>query len=365
MVTNRTGQAPRRKAAVEALEPVKESRPQIQFATQLPPEMLNQFFERMFPARAAFLKEHWPWLYRVGEFEWSPAPVTVVSGGAVTGLIGTIPVTLCVEGAKLPAVWMVDLAVLPEYQRQGVGVALLQASMERCSIQMGFCNERSLGTALKCGWRLRRHTYSFQLLLKPECHPLVQETSLEPIGRIAGLATRLVWRARAAAHRQLVVAPVTLDHLSEFAARCDYLAVHALRSIEFLQWRIWSHPCAAEHFIFSLPGNQDQGCSAIVRLIETDGYRRLHLLALTGNLHDPGNLSDFFASVVRWAIRESYHRILLVASDPSIAKVARRWFPITSCLRFIYHTSNPALDGVLAEGDHLWECIDSDFDLTQ
>ena len=256
MVTNRTGQAPRRKITVEAPEPAKESPPQIQFATQLSKEMLDQFFDRMFPTRTAFLKEHWPWLYRVGEFQWSHAPVATVSRATVTGLIGTIPMTLCVEGTKLPAVWVVDLAVLPEYQRQGVGVALLQASMERCSIQMGFCNERSLGTALRCGWRLRRHTYSFQLLLKPERHPLVHETSLEPIGRIAGLATRLVWRARAAAHRQLVVAPVTQDQLSEFAARCDHLAVHALRSIEFLQWRIWSHPCAAEHFIFSLPGNQ-------------------------------------------------------------------------------------------------------------
>jgi len=337
---------------------------QIWDATEVSQPMLEEFYDRMFPSRAAFLKQHWRWLYRVGLHEWARSPLAVISGDRVIGYAGMIPVTLHCKSAKLPAVWLVDLAILPEHQRQGIGISLIQSSMARCSLHLGFCNERSLGALQKCGWRSRLHTYSFQLLLRPELHPRVQETPFTSVSKIAGLATRIVWRARTTLQHELVVDPIAPDDLVDFSQQYACSSLHVLRSNEFLQWRIADHPHAAEHLILRFYHRRGEGCLTLARLAEVNGYRRLHLLVLSGDLNKQSELSEFFASIVRWAVERDVHRILMVSSDHNVMSVARWWFPISTRLRFIYHTSDLSIDKLLSTEDHMWECIDNDFDLT-
>src|SRR5262245_11128350 len=94
--------------------------------TEFPDAALAQFSQRMYPERAAFLTAHWLWLYRIGEYDWAPLPLLAVAGQTVIGHIGTIPVLLQAGQAVRRAVWDVDLAVLPEYQRRKVGSRLMQ-----------------------------------------------------------------------------------------------------------------------------------------------------------------------------------------------------------------------------------------------
>ena len=122
-------------------------------ATGVPAPCLNAFYETMFPERAEFLKQHWRWLYRVAEYDWAPSPAVAVAEGRIVGHAGIIPVILRHQGEERRAMWLVDLAILPELQRQGLGMALTRALMEQCPIHLGFCNERSLGALLKCGFR--------------------------------------------------------------------------------------------------------------------------------------------------------------------------------------------------------------------
>ena len=57
----------------------------VRTATEVPAAARAAFYERMFAARAAFLKAHWRWLYRVGEYDWAPPPLVAVTQGRVIG----------------------------------------------------------------------------------------------------------------------------------------------------------------------------------------------------------------------------------------------------------------------------------------
>ena len=262
-----------------------------------------------------------------------------------------------------PAVWDVDLAVLPEYQRRKVGSRLMEMMREQAALHVAFGNEKSNGTLTKTGWQLSSGTRSFQLLLRPERHPKFQQTALAPVGRLSGLMTRLVWAARASAKAELIVEPVSADNLAPFAHAPSDGALHVARSTEFLRWRVLRHPQAVEHFVLRCAVNPATEYTLLARWSEQHGFRRLHLLSLLAEPFEAEALARCFASVVRWCLDEEIHRVLFVTSRPAIAQVARLWFPITSSLRFLSYAKDQAGWDYLDAHPHHWECLDDDFDL--
>ncbi len=336
----------------------------VRTAAEVPAAALEDFYDRMYLGRAAFLKRHWRWLYRVGSRESVPSPLVAVAGGRVVGHGGLIPVTLRRNNEERTATWFVDFAILPEYQRKGIGMALAQAGMMSCPLQLGFGNEGSVGMLLKCGWETRFHTLCFRLLLRPNRHPSFQGSSMKGFAALAGLATRGVWRARAFAGQELSASPATPDRLAAFSDGDGGVALHVPRSSEFLHWRISTHPYSREYFVLSLRGGRvEEGYSAIARVVDDSGYRRLHLLALRGEPANRHALGRFFAGDVRWAVKNDIHDIVFITSDPMVAKTARWWFPVSKRLRFVCHANDSSGADFLSGTDHMWECLDSDFDL--
>lgn len=328
-------------------------------ATEVCAPSLEAFYEAMFPERADFLKRHWRWLYRVGEYDWAPSPAVALAEGRVVGQAGCIPVVLRCAGEKRRAMWLVDLAILPGLQRQGIGMALTQALMARCSIQLGFCNERSLGALLKCGWEVRRDTLSLQLLLRPERHPKLQNTAW---AKAAGAATRAVWRARTLFQKEISIEPATPESLAEFARHDFGPALHVVRSESFLNWRIAAHPQPQQHVILRGQNQTEGRCEAIARISDENGFRKLHILSLAAPA-DKSALSDFLAGLIRWAAREDVHRLLMVTSNRQVAAIARWWLPISTPLHFIHYADDASARELLRSAEQYWECIDNDFDL--
>jgi GNAT superfamily N-acetyltransferase len=329
-------------------------------ATSVSAPCLNAFYEMMFPERAEFLKQHWRWLYRVAEYDWAPSPAVAVAEGKVIGHAGIIPVILRHQGEERRAMWLVDLAILPELQRQGLGMALTRALMAQCPIQLGFCNERSLGALLKCGWEVRFGTRSLQLLLHPERHPKLQNSSW---AKVAGVGTRGAWRARTLFQKEISVEPASPENLAEFARHDFGRALHVVRSDSFLNWRISKHPQSGQHVILRGQTGGESQCKAIARISGEERFRKLHLLSLAAP-SDKNALSGFLAGVIRWAAREDFDRVLMVTSDPSVTAVAKWWLPISTALRFIYYANDASARRLLASAEQYWECIDNDFDLT-
>ncbi len=339
---------------------------QILAGTEIPPLALEAFYEQMFPARANFLKRNWQWLYRTGESATIKSPIVVMAGEQVAGHVSVIPLTLRRRQDERAAVWICDIAVLPKHSGKALGPALLAEAMALSPLCIGFPNEASWKIISRLGWQAQLHTVGLSLLLHPNRHPTIRERAtgtqtVAALARLAGTATRIVWRARTLTHNKLLVSPVTADQLVSFCENESSAALHSARTQGFWRWRITAHPNVEEHFVLRLPHHLKVQCSAVARIVEEDGFRRLHLLSLRAEL--PG-LADFLAGVVRWALEQDVHVVSMVSSDPAVTQVARRWLPILKQLHYAYHADDPAGEEFLRAAGHNWEYIDGDFDLT-
>ena len=172
---------------------------------EVPAPALNAFYEQMFPARADFLKQHWRWLYRTASQTTVKSPIVVMKNGQVAGHVGMIPLPLRRGHDQRTAVWVCDIAVLPEHRGKTVGGILLAEAMAACPLRIGFPNDLSWKLITKFGWKGDLDTYGLSLLLRPERHPKFRGSSAERSGvkpglkslaALAGLATRMLWRAR-------------------------------------------------------------------------------------------------------------------------------------------------------------------------
>jgi len=331
----------------------------IRRATRVPAEWLERFYERMFPARAAFLARHWRWLYRIDKERPDWSSLVAVNRHEVVGHLGLIPVTLCRRSEEYPAVWFVDLAVLPEYQGIDIGTGLARAAMPLCQVQLGFGNPRSMSLLAGCGWTVTSDTAALRLFLRPESHPSWRSGRRKTLASAVGSMTRIVSRARTLSPRELAVFPAV--HVGDFRRRRLGGALQVDRSRDFLRWRIDEHPASSEYVVLEQRNRGSGGCRALARVVE-GSCRRLHLLSLEGQVGWE-SLSPFLASVVRWALDGDIHQILFITSDIDVARMARWWLPSVKRLSFASHANDARSQAFLDRGDQLWECLDSDFDL--
>jgi GNAT superfamily N-acetyltransferase len=332
--------------------------------TEAPEHSLLQFYHRVYPERSALFKKNWRWLYRVGGKTASSLPLVALAHDKVVAHVGTTPVVLGRDHDQRRASWDTDFAVLPEYRKQNAGKALMQALMKQSPLHIAFGDDQSVAVLRELGWRTRHDTRSYQLLLRPERHPRLRTPALAPVSRVGGALTRAVWNARSLSAPPISLIPASAYSLAPFANQGPESGLGAVRSPEFLTWRVLQSPVAAEHYVLECPFSRKTSYRLLARLSETEGYRRLHLLSLSARPWREDKLSQCFAGVIHWALRAGVHRILMVTSNPAIAKVARFWFPISGALNFLYYAHDETGWEYLNSPLHQWECLDSDFDIS-
>lgn len=323
---------------------------------------LAQFYAQMFPDRAPFLIRHWRWLYR-DSGRASASPMLAIDGDRVAGQGGFLAATLQRGSDRRDAVWMMDFAILPEYQRGILGGALLKLAAVASPLRVAFLNERSWALADKLGWKTHFMVTSYQLPLRPERLARLQTMAKETRGlatgaQIAGFAVRAASRAVAIAATDIEVLPATRETLAPFSTARPGEALCAARSAGFLEWRVLAHPLATRYVVMRAGFVQ-----AIARVMCHAGCRRLHLLTLLADPRDRRGLSRFFGGVIRWALAAEVDTILLLTSVPEIAAVAARWLPVKSKQRFAYHADDESGMTFLGGAGQTWELLDSDFEM--
>ncbi|MCR4295957.1 MAG: GNAT family N-acetyltransferase [Elusimicrobia bacterium] len=330
--------------------------PEIRKASTILGSVMSRFYGDAFPERAAFLSEHWRWLYRLGRFP-GIEPLVLVDEERVVGHAGVIPLTLARLGREAPAMWFVDFALLPGYQGKGHGKALTEAWMAMCPDRVTFCNERSIQVFRKFGWKERLDARVLTQPLELSV-PLARFGALgSAAGKVLNPAWRAWLRARSRGAPALETAPLPLDAggLAERFAEPAGGGTRVVRDAEWFKWRLLENPRRDEHLLASAGG-----VDAVFRLFESRGRRRAHLLHVgPGPEAARAVLVKAFA---RWALEQDADDAWTAASEPALLAACSPFFSRRHPLRFAWHSDDAAVSEALA-GPLSTQGIDSDHDL--
>lgn len=330
--------------------------PEIRKASTAREGELRKFYEAAFPERAAFLSEHWEWLYRVGRFP-GVEPLVLVENERVVGHAGAIPVMVSRLGVVAPAIWFVDFKILPEFQGKGLGKTLTAAWMEMCPDRITFCNERSMAVFRSLGWSERSdasaRSQPFEL-----AGPLRARYGLlgAAAGAVLAPAARLYLRARAYGAPELKVEPL-LNSAGGLAERLDdpSAPTRLVRDSDWMRWRLLENPRMSEHRLAS-----SGGVNAVFRLFKSLGRTRAHLLHVgPGPAAARAGLVKAFS---RWALDQGVDDAWLATSDEALLSAAAPVLTRLHPLRFAWHSADAAVTAALA-GALPTQGIDSDHDL--
>jgi len=330
--------------------------PEIRKASSIKSDVLRRFYDEAFPERAAFLVEHWEWLYRSGRFPGIDSLV-LVEGERVVGHAGVIPVKLRRGGQEATAIWFVDFSILPEFQGKGAGKALTEAWMAMCPDRVTFCNERSIRVFLKLGWSQRSDASVLSLPLELS-GPMARFGLLGSLaGSVLGLPWRATRRVLTAGAPALEVKPLPVDAggLAELLDDPAAAGTRVVRDADWCKWRLLENPRRAEHVLASAGG-----VSAVFRLFTSRGRRRAHLLCI-----GPGPAAARKAmakAFLRWALDQGADDAWAAASDGAETEACAPFFKRRHPLRFAWHSDDEAARKALAEPMPT-QGIDSDHDL--
>lgn len=317
---------------------------------------LRRFYAGAFPDRAAFLAEHWEWLYRVGRFP-GIEPLVLLDGERVVGHAGAIPVVLSHQGAQQTAIWFVDFSIVPELQGKGHGKALTEAWMALCPRRVTFCNDLSMRVFLKLGWT-ERPGASVRSLPLELSQPLRRRAGAlaAAAGPALSLGARAFVRALTIGAPALDPKPLPLD-AGGLSERLDdpSAATRVLRDADWVRWRLLENPRRDEHSLA-----EAGGVSAVFRLFNSLGRRRAHLLVV-----GPGPAPARAAMVkgfARWALDRGADDLWMAGSDEALLSAAAPILRRSRPVRFAWHGADADAASLLS-APLPTQGIDSDHDL--
>ena len=134
----------------------------IEKISEVPKDQLSDFYKKIYNQRYKSLTNNWRWWYRVGYSEFEPLIISL--DNKVIGQAAYLPENLNILGNKIPAIWFVDYATLPEFKGKGLGKVMYKEWTKICPNQMAICSDDSLRVLKKFGWR---DNYAVKRLTKP------------------------------------------------------------------------------------------------------------------------------------------------------------------------------------------------------
>lgn len=339
-----------------ALNLMKEAT--VKSAFEVSETALYQFYRRTFNHRFEVLKDHWKWLYRSHLVD-NKTPLIIEHEGEVIAHAGMLLQMFHIGDRDELAQWFVDFAVLDEWQRKGLGIALTNKWMTFTNCQITFCNYKSLGVFKKFGWQQGDYAFDHILPLFPGNQRNVVRKAPTSLRKLAaGIATPFLYQYSklGAPTNSLVNQACTEISLKDFEA---VPSVGIRHDAEFFRWRILQSPLREEHRIFE----QKEGpMKAIVRLNVSKGL--LSVLKIN-SLADHDKVIHWLASLANWGIEHGFLNLRFLTSDQALSDFIDSKLPGTIGESiFAYYSPVPETMELLRETAFEWQLIDSDFDLT-
>ena len=322
----------------------------------------------MYADRPVALDRLWRWLYRPDFLESVRPPLVMRDGDQVIAHAGMIPFALDLGAGEVKsAAWFVDFAILPAFQRQGIGKLLTEDWMRHADVGVTFCNDKSIGVFKKFGWVESFDTRLLYLFINPLNHPRIAPRvpgALKGLGnRMLSTATRLHYKLRARGAGALMVEPVTPETLTAVldGATQSAGATRPQRDMAYLTWRLLESPDRDAYRVFSLGGSL-----RVVARARTEKPEARHLDILWVNdWTQLKALIELVARMAEWSHAEGLDYMRLYAANPAAAStLSRSLLGWVRHPRFAYFAKDPDVFERLKHARWHFEMIDSDFECT-
>jgi len=318
-------------------------------------------------AKSDFLREYGDWRHRGNEHRY----VVMRDDGEIVGYFASIPVEVLLQGRPLPALWWMDLFVLPGYRGKGIQRLTDQAARQMAELHMGFPNHLAAIVHRKHGWGIRSDYRVVMLPLRPSQLPQMQQAGGRKryAMRVAAWAfepaTRL--HQRWLASHELTTARLVANPSAEFLAnifqRQDQNIFTTNRTSDYLRWRYLEAPYRGQMSFFTSGDEQDPVLAAVTRTFIRHGVKIARILDIFGNLSDHVALSALLKRIIGEMVKQKAVYITAVVTYPKLLRVFRRnGFLLNTSVRFRWLSPDPEVMRIIGEVPGYWCFGDSDND---
>ena len=316
-------------------------------------DQLSDFYKKTYYPRYKSLTNNWHWWYRVGYNEFEPLIISI--DNKVIGQAAYLPTELNVLGNKVPAIWFVDYAILPEFKGKGLGKIMYKEWMKICPNQMAICSDDSLRVLKKFGWkdnlatkRLARPINALNFL------PVVKNLKLNFVNKI------LRYLIKKKYNRNISINPYKINDnfkiindslkLKKNSKNNEFASI--IRDEKWLNWRLMECPYKKDIYFFEYKNN-----FAIVHIF-FNYVKRLNILYTYST--DVPQENELYFQIINWAINNNIDLVWAINKSRELKNVFPTIF--NKPLKFAAWSFDEKVLGVLKNGLLDLHGIDTDTD---
>ena len=329
------------------------ARYKIKKISEVTKDQLSDFYKKTYYPRYKSLTNNWHWWYRVGYNEFEPLIISI--DNKVIGQAAYLPTELNVLGNKVPAIWFVDYAILPEFKGKGLGKIMYKEWMKICPNQMAICSDDSLRVLKKFGWkdnsdtkRLARPINALNFL------PVVKNLKLNFVNKI------LRYLIKKKYNRNISINPYKISDnfkiindslkLKKNSTNNGFASI--IRDEKWLNWRLMECPYKKDIYFFEYKNN-----FAIVHIFY-QYVKRLNILYTYST--DKLLENELYVQIMNWAINNDIDLVWAVNKNIEFENI----FPklLSKPVNFASWSSDKKISKTLQSGLLDPQGIDSDID---
>ena len=341
---------------------IKISNNSILSAHDIDTNLLLDFYNIMYPERKDSLPHIWKWLNRSSFYE-NKTPLVMVYNDRVIAHMSVIPFYVLLDGKYYTATSGIDFAVLPEFQRRGLGTLLAKRRMELSDLGVGFPNERSIGLYKKLGWIEYFDSYLHYYLLRPFNHPKFIGSIPLFLRRILNIGSRpflhIIYHKYASSMDNLRLNDLNSDSLDKFSSSLNmqHGTVIPVRDSDYISWRLLNSPDKDKYRVFS---SNDIGI--IIKICDNSFYKYIDLL-LVSDSSKYSMIRKMISTLALWGMSKDYSYMRYYTSSEELSSyLSESLKSIVRYQKVIFYAKDVTLLEKLKQSTWHLELIDSDFE---
>lgn len=335
--------------------------------------LLFDFYNIMEPERSSLLPHIWKWLCRSSFYD-NKTPLVILYNDCIIAHAGMMPFNVFFDGKYYTASWFIDFAVLPEFQRQGLGTLLAERWMEFSDlcVEAGH-NEKSGGAFKKLNWVESFDSYLHYYFIKPSSQlEFINSMPLflrKILNNVPPSFFKIINHQYISSIDNLRFDDLNSDSLDKFinSIKMTDNTVEPIRDYEYISWRLLNSPDKNKYRIISI--DEVNNISIVIKL-ENDvremgnNPHSKHIdLLLISDSSKYSVIRHMISTLATWCFSKGYYYIRYYTSSKGLSDyLSKSLNPRVGNPNFMYYTQDIALLKKLKHSNWHFELIDNDYE---